>query len=101
MNDNGVNDCLETKLTNGELDLTSDKDKYYFNTPGTITATVYDNKGRVARFDSTSQVDISISKIVDQVSGETVYDVSDSDLSDTSVIPNYIASTDTTVPLNL
>jgi len=33
VNKNGISDCLEGKLENGSLSLTSDSQRYYYNTP--------------------------------------------------------------------
>ncbi|MCH2188381.1 hypothetical protein MK079_00960 [Candidatus Gracilibacteria bacterium] len=99
VNGNGVNDCIETKLNNGSLEVSTDRDKYYYHTTGEIFVTAKDAKGTVVTTDNVTQVDLFITRIVDQLTGETVYDRDNTSLSDTSVIANYIAFENTTIPL--
>jgi len=63
-NKNGVNDCLEDKLTGWELRLASDGGKYYYFTTGTIFSETYTNEWEIAKFDNNSYVQYKISRVV-------------------------------------
>jgi len=63
VNKNGINDCIESKLENGNIDLSSDAGVYYYNKSGTLLAKIKDQNGNVVRLDNTTNVHFEISKI--------------------------------------
>jgi len=63
VNKNGISDCIEWKLTGGQLDLQSDADKYYYNSVWTLGAVIRDKNGAVVTLDSTSYIDFQLEKL--------------------------------------
>ena len=55
VNKNGINDCIESKLENGTIDLVSDSQVYYYGKSGTLVAKIKDAKGNIVTLDSTNR----------------------------------------------
>lgn len=62
-NKNGINDCIEGKLTWGELRLQSDASRYYYESPATIRAWLYDKDGVLLTFDNNTEIFYRLVKI--------------------------------------
>ncbi|MDA7494827.1 hypothetical protein N8455_00635, partial [Candidatus Gracilibacteria bacterium] len=60
VNKNAINDCIENKLNGGSLVLFSDGDRYYYNSPGVLTAHLVDSNNNLVTFDNQTNVKFNI-----------------------------------------
>jgi len=63
LNKNGIYDCLETKLTNGSIDLSSRSSKYYYNGFWKISAQIKDINGDNFTIDNTTKIKFVLQKV--------------------------------------
>lgn len=63
VNKNGINDCIEWKLTDGSLELESDSSKYHYNSVGTLWVSVRDKDDNLVAFDNISYVDFRLKRL--------------------------------------
>ncbi|MCP4523052.1 MAG: hypothetical protein GY828_02425, partial [Candidatus Gracilibacteria bacterium] len=96
---NNINDCVEKKLEGGSLKMRTESQVYNFDSPGNISVSVLDSQNNGVSFDSSSEVQFTLVKIetgkdATQPFGpnniQVVYDLSDPDLSDKSIISDYL-----------
>lgn len=63
VNKNGINDCIEWKLTGWSLKLESDSSKYYYNSVVTLGVSVQDSDDNLVTFDNISYVDFRLKRL--------------------------------------
>lgn len=106
INKNWINDCIENNLKNGSLYLSSDSDKYYYNSIAELTASIYDLEWNIVTIDNISDINFEIVKIeipkdktkeLNYWNIEIVYDKNDINNNDTSVISQYTSAEDLTI----
>ncbi len=64
INKNAVNDCIETRLKAGSLNLESDSNRYYYNKSWTLRASIKDKNWKQATFDNSTQVKFQLQQII-------------------------------------
>ena len=82
VNDNWINDYLEDKFIWASLNLSSDKEKYFYDSIWKLNVVLEDSNWKIVIVDSSSYVDISLSRIVDIEEGKTVFNSSIEDFDD-------------------
>ena len=63
VNKNGVSDCIEWKLTDWELSLSSDSQGYSYNSNGSLTVDLLDSSGKRVSLDNASYVKFELVKV--------------------------------------
>ncbi len=105
VNKNGINDCIEGKLTWGSLLLKSDAWRYYYNSPGNLISEIRDKNGELVTFDNASYINYTLQKVeipldsnavFSQANTKLIYDSSIESLSTNEALLNaqkYISFT--------
>lgn len=110
VNENGVNDCLEHNLWDGSIELSSDSNKYYYNSSAKLYANLKSSLWKDLTYISSTNVDFDIVKIEarnneDEDFSETnkkiVFDIDDSSKNDLSIIDSYVRFTPQTILASL
>ena len=63
VNKNGVSDCIEWSLSNGNLNLSTDSEGYHYNKSWTLNVSLEDNEGKTFRLDNASYVNFELVKV--------------------------------------
>lgn len=106
VNKNGVSDCLESKLTDGVIDFSSDSTRYFYNTVGSLRAVLKDSNGNPVRLDNTSKVNFHLTRLeVPDQSGNfsVIYDASHPEINssaDLEAAKKYLNFTDLDVQVS-
>lgn len=99
INKNWINDCLETKISEWNLVLRSDTDKYFFNQYIPLNASIESNDWNLLRYLWATDIDFSLVKL--EVSNDDtksfsssnkkiIFDINDPYKKDYSLIKDYI-----------
>jgi hypothetical protein len=80
VNKNGINDCLESSLQAGSIELDSDAPKYMYNTAGTIRAVLKDTAWNTIRFDNSTDIRFQLIKIETPKDSKKIFDAANTTL---------------------
>ncbi|MFK7780230.1 MAG: VCBS repeat-containing protein, partial [Candidatus Gracilibacteria bacterium] len=107
---NGINDCIEQQLGDGGiLELTSDSEKYYYNTNGELKATIKDKDGNTFTSANGTYIHFELQKIeeardatqaLDIGNIKVAYNIDDANNRDQSIISDYINFEDSKIISN-
>jgi len=96
---NWINDCIEKNLKWWILDLSSDSEKYYYNSQAKLKATILDKNWNIIRIDNSNDVNFELVKIEEIINSSNefvesntklVYDIDKKNEVDESNIKDYI-----------
>ncbi|MDP2089997.1 MAG: FG-GAP-like repeat-containing protein [Candidatus Gracilibacteria bacterium] len=96
---NGINDCIEQKLSGAKLELSSDSEKYFYNKNAILKAEIKDKNGKTVKIANSTDVYFELYKLeiakdnkkdISTTNKTIVYNIKDSSNSDLSKVTKYI-----------
>jgi len=99
VNKNGVNDCIESKLTSGSISLESDSSKYFYNKNANLTAILKWQDGKKLTYLNSTDVTFEIerleikndlSKDLSENNKKIIYDIDDIYNNDKTILNQYL-----------
>ncbi|PID86452.1 hypothetical protein CSB08_00530 [Candidatus Gracilibacteria bacterium] len=109
VNKNGINDCIESKLSSGSLSLNSDSNKYYYNKYGKLKAEILDENGNIVKLDNNTYINFILDKIeapkdkskpFNEINEKIVYDSAKINEGSEKEISKYISFTNKNIKAN-
>ncbi|MDD2907859.1 MAG: VCBS repeat-containing protein [Candidatus Gracilibacteria bacterium] len=103
VNKNGVNDCIENKLSVGSISLESDSDKYYYNNNVELRAILKGSDGKNLTFLNSTDINFEIvkaeiandeTKDLSDANKKILFDIDDTNKNNVSLLTKYVTFKD-------